>query len=155
MRSLPLERSSTERVGGASVSRRVPLYDLTIILDPEAPDARRTEILDGLRATVEADGAIVGDYDWGVRRLAFEIDRHGEGEYHLLQIDATSLVLERLDRTLKITDEVLRFRFIRLRSGSPPSTPPRPEGPRRGEEERTDAPSPVAARAAADAPARG
>jgi len=133
----------------------VPLYDLTIILDAEVPDARRAEILDGVRATVEADGAVVGDYDWGVRRLAFEIDRHGEGEYRLLQIDAPPSLLERLDRTLKITGEVLRFRFIRLRAGSPPSTPPRPEGPRRGEEERSDAPSPVAARAAADAPARG
>lgn len=142
------------RVCGASVSRRMPLYDLTLILDPEAPEARRTEILDGVRAMLEADGAIVGDYDWGVRRLAFEIDRHGDGEYHLLQIDATPPLLERLDRTLKITDEVLRFRFIRLRSDSPP-TPPRPEAARRGEEERSGAPSPVAARAAADAPARG
>lgn len=133
----------------------MPLYDLTMILDAEAPDARRTEILDGVRATVEADGAIVGAYDWGVRRLAFEIDRHGDGEYHLLQIDATPPLLERLDRTLKITDEILRFRFIRLKSDAPPPTPPRPEGTRRGEEERSEAASPVAARAAADAPARG
>ncbi len=126
-----------------------------MILDAEAPDARRAEILDGVRATVEADGAIVGDYDWGVRRLAFEIDRHGDGEYHLLQIDAPPPLLERLDRTLKITDEILRFRFIRLKSDSPPPTPPRPEGAPRGEDERSEAPSPVAARAAADAPARG
>ncbi|MBA3422635.1 MAG: 30S ribosomal protein S6 [Thermoleophilaceae bacterium] len=132
----------------------MPLYDLTMILDAEAPDARRAEILDGVRATVQADGAIVGDYDWGVRRLAFEIDRHGDGEYHLLQIDAAPPLLERLDRTLKITDEILRFRFIRLKSDAPPPTPPRPEGARRGEEERSEAPSPVAARAAADAPAR-
>lgn len=131
----------------------MPLYDLTLILDAEAPDARRAEILDGVRGTVEADGAIVGDYDWGVRRLAFEIDRHADGEYHLLQIDATPPLLERLDRTLKITDEILRFRFIRLKSDSPPPTPPRPEA--RREEERSDAPPPVAARAAADAPARG
>ncbi len=131
----------------------MPLYDLTLILDPEAPDERRAEILDGVRRTVEAEGAIVGDYDWGVRRLAFEIDRHGDGEYHLLQIDATPPLLERLDRTLKITDEIMRFRFIRLKSDSPPPTPPRPEGPRRGEEEHSGA-SPVAARAAADAPAR-
>ena len=136
-------------------SERMPLYDLTMILDAEAPEGRRAEILDGVRATVEAEGAIVGDYDWGVRRLAFEIDRHGEGAYHLLQVDAPPPVLERLDRTLKITDEVLRFRFIRLRPGPPPSAPPRPEGPRRGEEEPADVPSPVAARAAADAPARG
>jgi small subunit ribosomal protein S6 len=131
----------------------VAVYDLMLILDAEAPEERRTEILDGVRQAIESEGALVGSHDWGIRRLAFEIDRRGDGAYHLVQFDGPPPLLERLDRTLKITDGVLRFRFIRLREGSPPPSPPRPEAGS-GEDEDGEAPSPVAARAAADAPVR-
>src|SRR5215212_11529365 len=49
------------------------LYDLTLILDAEAPEDRRTEIVEGVRAAIEADGLLRGAHDWGVRRLAYEI----------------------------------------------------------------------------------
>ena len=129
------------------------LYDLMLILDAEAPDERRTEILDGVRQAIEADGALVESQDWGARHLAFEIGGREEGAYHLFQLEAAPPLLERLGRTLKIADEVLRFRFIRLKPGQPTPPPPRPDG-RRGEDEQGDAPSPVAARAAADAAPR-
>ena len=130
------------------------LYDLTLILDAEAPEDRRAEIIDGVRSAIEADGLLHGVHDWGVRRLAYEIDRRGDGHYQLLQLEASPELLERLDRTLKITDGVLRFRFVRLRPGSPTEEPARPEASRR-EDDRTGAPAQVAARAAADAPPRG
>ncbi len=130
------------------------LYDLMLILDPEVPDETRAEILDGVRQAIEAEGALVESQDWGVRHLAFEIDGRGDGAYQLFQLEAAPPLLERLGRTLRITEGVLRFRFIRLKPGVPTPEPPRPDGPRRGEEEAGDAPSTVAARAAADAPAR-
>ncbi len=130
------------------------LYDLMLILDAEAPEERRAEILDGVRQAIESDGALVESHDWGTRALAFEIDGRGDGAYHLLQLEAAPPLLDRLGRTLRITEGVLRFRFIRLKPGTPTPPPPRPDGPRRGEEESGEEPSPVAARAAADAPAR-
>jgi small subunit ribosomal protein S6 len=129
------------------------LYDLMLILDAEAPDERRTEILDGVRQAIEADGALVESQDWGSRHLAFEIHKREDGAYHLFQLEAAPPLLERLDRMLKITDGVLRYRLIRLKPGQPTPPPPRPDG-RRGEDEQGDAASPVAARAAADAPSR-
>ena len=129
------------------------LYDLMLILDAEAPDERRTEILDGIRQAIEADGALVESQDWGARHLAFEIGGREDGAYHLFQLEAAPPLLERLGRTLRITDDVLRFRLIRLKPGQPTSPAPRPDA-RSGDDEHGDAPSPVAARAAADAPAR-
>ena len=129
------------------------VYDLTLILDAEAPEERRNEILDGVRSAIEADGLLHGAHDWGVRRLAYEIAHRGDGAYHLLQLEGSPDLLERLDRTLKITEGVLRFRFVRLRPGASGETPARPESSRR-EEDRSGAPAQVAARAAADAPPR-
>ena len=128
------------------------LYDLMLMLDPEAPEERQAEILGGVRSAIESGGSLVGAHDWGLRRMAFEIDHRPEAAYHLFQFEGGNDLLERLNHTLKITDGVLRFRIIRLRPGSPP--PPRPDAGRRREEGRSEGAAPVAARAAADAPAR-
>lgn len=131
------------------------LYDLMLMLDPAAPEGRDEEILGDVRSMIEAGGNIVGEHDWGVRRMTFEINHQPEAAYHLLQFEGDNALLERIGHTLKITDGVLRHRVIRLKPGSPPPPTPRPDAGRRREEGRPEGAAPVAARAAADAPARG
>ncbi len=96
-----------------------PLYDLVLMLDTAADDARRAEILRSVEEAVRKDGEVVNQQDWGARALAFEIDHRKDAEYHLLQFHATPELLSRLDRTLRITDEVVRFRIIKLAPGTP------------------------------------
>ena len=128
------------------------LYDLMILLDPNAPEERQAEILQGVKSMIESSGTIVGEYDWGTRRMAYEIDHRPEAAYHLFQIEAQAELLDRLRHHLKITDGVLRSRTIRVKPGTaPPPTPPSarpPEGARPREEEGD---TQVAPRAAADA----
>jgi small subunit ribosomal protein S6 len=126
------------------------LYDLMLMLDPNAPDERHAEIVGQVQSTIESGGTLVGSHDWGTRRLAYEIDHRREAGYHLFQFEGPPDLLERLDHSLKIMDGVLRFRTIRLKPGSPPPPTPRAEAPSRARGEESDAT--VAARAAADAP---
>jgi small subunit ribosomal protein S6 len=51
--------------------------------------------------------------------MAYEIKHKPEAEYHLLQFHAPNALLERLDRTLRITDSVIRYRIIKLAPGTP------------------------------------
>jgi small subunit ribosomal protein S6 len=125
------------------------LYDLMLMLDPNAPDERHQEIVGEAKSMIESAGQLVGSHDWGTRRLAYEIDHRREAGYHLFQFEGPPELLERLDRSLKIMDGVLRFRVIRLKPGSPPPPVPDRETPRRREEAE---PTVAAARAAADAP---
>jgi small subunit ribosomal protein S6 len=127
------------------------LYDLMLMLDPNATDERQEEIAREVRSTIESGGELVGAHDWGTRRLAYEIDHRREAGYHLFQLEGSRDLLERLDRSLKIQDGVLRFRIIRLKPGSPPPPTPDREPSRRREDEAQ--PTVAAARAAADAPA--
>jgi small subunit ribosomal protein S6 len=126
-----------------------------LMLDPNAPEERHGEVLRNVESMIQADGTLVGKHDWGVRRMAFQIDHRPEAAYHLFQFETDSKeLLERLDHSLKIADGVLRFRIIRLKPGSPPPPAPRQEAPR----SRERAPDTrVAARAAADSerPAEG
>jgi len=102
------------------VAREAPIYDLTLLLDAQADDDRRTKIIVDIETLIDRHGgSLVGRHDWGVRTTAFEIGKRAESDYHLIQFYATNEVLEALDHTLKITDGVNRFRVIKLRPGTP------------------------------------
>ena len=126
------------------------LYDLVLMLDPNAPEGRGEQILGDVRSMIESSGTPVGEHDWGLRKMTFEIRHRPEAHYTLFQFEGDNQLLERVDHMLKITDGVLRFRIIRVKPGAPPPPEPRPAEPRdRAREPRGS--ERVAARAAADA----
>lgn len=97
-----------------------PTYDLVLLLDPQAEEALRTKILADTRDAIAAAGEIVHEDDWGARALAYPIERKADAEYHLLQFHArTPELLAELDRTLRITDGIMRFRIVKLKPGTP------------------------------------
>jgi small subunit ribosomal protein S6 len=97
-----------------------PTYDLVLLLDTAADDATREKLVGDARAAIEAQGELLRYDKWGERVLTYPIDKKTSAEYHLLQfhVSATEL-LDGLDRTLRLADEVLRFRIIKLAPGVP------------------------------------
>ncbi len=97
-----------------------PTYDLVLLLDMQADESVRAKIVADTRATVEAHGELLRYDEWGERPLTYPIDKKASAEYHLLQFHAgSSELLDNLDRTLRITDGVMRFRIIKLAPGVP------------------------------------
>lgn len=97
-----------------------PTYDLVLLLDAQAEEATRAKIVADARAAIEAQGEFLRHDDWGDRALTYPIDRKADAEYHLLQFHAGAPeLLGALDRTLRITDGILRFRIIKLKPGVP------------------------------------
>ena len=97
-----------------------PTYDLVLVLDTEGEDDARAKIVADARTAIEAQGELLRHDDWGDRALAYPIDRKASGRYHLLQFHAHSPeLLSSLDRSLRITDGILRFRIIKLKPGVP------------------------------------
>ena len=133
-----------------------PLYDLVLMLDSAAPDEQRQKVLDSVKRTIIAGGEIVNEQDWGVRQTAYEIRHKTDAEYHLLQFHAaTREVLETLQRTLRITDGVVRFRIIKLRPGTPPAPDVRQDAPapRAAEDTAAESAAPAESVSAEPAPA--
>ena len=128
------------------------LYDLMLLLDPNVPDDRHREILDNVKSAIEGRGSLVGQHDWGIRRMAFEIDHRPDAAYHLFQFEGEKELLDHLDNSLKIADGVLRHRIIKVKPGTPPPPTPRADAPRPARADEDG--GAVAARAAADAPPR-
>lgn len=96
-----------------------PLYDIVLMLDSGIEDARRDEILASVEQAIGKAGEVVNKQDWGPRAMAFEINHKKDADYHLLQFHGTPDLLAQLNRTLRITDEVVRFRIIKLAPGTP------------------------------------
>ena len=96
-----------------------PTYDLTVLLDVSVDEEQRERILADIETLIANEGTLVSAHDWGRRKMAYEIKHKPEAEYHLLQFHGPNALLERLDRTLRITDSVIRFRIIKLAPGTP------------------------------------
>jgi small subunit ribosomal protein S6 len=101
-----------------------PVYDLMLLLSTNAEGEERDKILSDVESAVSgAGGSIERRDDWGVRPLSFRIRHQGEADYHLLQFTGPPSLLESLSHSLRIADDVLRFRIIKVL----PRTPPAPE----------------------------
>ena len=97
-------------------------YDLTLLLDTALEEEQRTRILADVENMIaDRGGELTAAHDWGRRDLAFEVRKKTDAEFHLLQFHGNPQLLERLDRTLRITDGVVRYRIIKLRPGTPPA----------------------------------
>jgi small subunit ribosomal protein S6 len=89
-------------------------YELMLVFSPEAPDERISAIIDRTTRQITADGGqIVKVAPWGRRRLAYPIDRHREGAYHIVVFEAPTTTIAELERGILITEEVLRHLIVR------------------------------------------
>lgn len=97
-----------------------PTYDLMLLLDPQAEPDARAKIVQDARTAIAAKGELVNDADWGDRALTYPIAHKQNAQYHLLQFHAADPgLLSELDRALRITDGVMRFRIVKLEPGTP------------------------------------
>jgi small subunit ribosomal protein S6 len=106
-------------------------YEILLMLDPELPEERQTQIVTRAREAIERDGGRFEAHEpWGRRRLSYEIDHKGEGSYHLLTFATEPATLAEISRVLKITDGVMRHLAVRRVQGASTRPPePVPEEP--------------------------
>jgi small subunit ribosomal protein S6 len=89
-------------------------YELMLVLRPDVPDDRSQALIDRTtRQIVASGGQVVKVAPWGRRRLAYPIDRHREGSYHIVVFEGPSTAVAELERGLLITEEVLRHLVTR------------------------------------------
>ena len=89
-------------------------YELMLVIRPDAPDDKVSAVIDRTtRYVVASGGQIIKVAPWGRRRLAYAIDRHREGSYHIVVFESPAEAIAELERSLQITEEVLRYLVTR------------------------------------------
>jgi small subunit ribosomal protein S6 len=111
----PVKAAPTERAADSFGA-----YDLVLMLDTGVEPKARAGVLADVKGAIAADGELLRHDEWGTRALAYPIQHREQAEYHLLQFRPhKAQVLFGLDRSLRIADEVLRFRIVKIRPGTP------------------------------------
>ena len=91
------------------------VYELMIIVDVDVDDATGKAVVNRAKEMVEAAGGTVPTVDhWGRRRYAYPINHKNEGVYTVLEIVTQAANLDEIDRYLRLADEVVRHKLIRL-----------------------------------------
>jgi small subunit ribosomal protein S6 len=86
-----------------------------LVLRPDVADDKSQDLIDRTtRGIATSGGQIVKVAPWGRRRLAYPIDRHREGSYHIILFEAPPEAITELEHTLLITEEVLRHLVTRV-----------------------------------------
>jgi small subunit ribosomal protein S6 len=101
-------------------------YELMLVLRPDVPDDRSQAVIDRITRQISAGGGqIVKVAPWGRRRLAYPIDRHRDGSYHIILFEAPAPLVAELERGLTITEELLRHLVTKVER---PARAPRRDG---------------------------
>jgi small subunit ribosomal protein S6 len=89
-------------------------YEVMIILDPTLDERTVAPSLDTFLNVIRTSGGNVEKLDvWGKRRLSFEINKHTEGIYAVLDVNADPDAVKELDRQLSLQESVLRTKVLR------------------------------------------
>ncbi len=87
-------------------------YEILFILDPTLEEARKDQVIETVKEII-ADGGEVENVDvWGMRKLAYPIQKKNEGYYVLVDFNANADLPKELDRRLKISDAVMRHLIV-------------------------------------------
>ncbi len=88
-------------------------YETLFVVHPEK-GPRIKEFIERFKRVIEGqDGALAHVEEWGLRDLAYRIQKQAKGYYTLLQYESTARAVEELERNLKLTDGVLRYLTVR------------------------------------------
>ena len=89
-------------------------YELVMVLNPDADEERLESVMDRVRRVLaDQGGEVVSEEHWGRRKLAYKIGDFSEGNYHIAQLSMEAAQAKELERTLRLTDDVIRHLLMR------------------------------------------
>ncbi len=89
-------------------------YETVFILTPVLSDAQMKEAVDKFKGLLTDQGAeIVNEENWGLRKLAYPIDKKTTGFYTLLEFKAQPEVIDRLEVNFRRDERVIRFLTVK------------------------------------------
>ncbi|HEY7600412.1 MAG TPA: 30S ribosomal protein S6 [Candidatus Limnocylindrales bacterium] len=90
-------------------------YELMLVIRPDVADDAVQAIIDRVtRSLITGGGQITKVSPWGRRRLAYQISQFREGSYFIIVFDAPAEAVAELERSLNITEEVMRHLVTRV-----------------------------------------
>lgn len=88
-------------------------YEGVFIVNPDLPaDAAKGVVTQIQEILAKNGGRVDGLQDWGKKRLAYKIRKKQDGNYYLLNFQLDSKQSKKVEQTLRLNDQILRFLII-------------------------------------------
>ena len=85
-------------------------YETVFILTPVLSDAQMKEAVEKFKTLLTDKGAeIINEENWGIRKLAYPIDKKSTGFYNMLEYSVDPSVIAGLEVQFRRDERVLRF----------------------------------------------
>ena len=91
------------------------LYEHVFLARQDVSGQRVDELVDHYRGVIEANGGSLGKTEyWGLKSLAYRIEKNRKAHYTLMNIDAPHEAVAEMERQMRINEDVLRFLTVRV-----------------------------------------
>jgi len=93
----------------------MPLYESIFIVRQDIPATQVETIANSFADIVRNNGGQVTKTEqWGLRTLAYRINKNKKGHYVMFNLDAPSAAVDELERNMRINEDILRFMTVRV-----------------------------------------
>ncbi len=90
-------------------------YETVFILTPVLSDAQAKEAVQKFKQIlVDAKANIVHQEDWGLKKLAYPIQKKSTGFYNLIEFEAAGSVIAELELAFKRDERIMRFLTMKM-----------------------------------------
>src|ERR1700689_5454927 len=91
------------------------IYEELFILRPDSPEEEIDHLIEQLTTFIASQGGNVDKSEkWGIRKLAYRVQKRNEGFYVLLQFTTEPKTVIELERRLRVSDMVMKFQSVRI-----------------------------------------
>ena len=87
-------------------------YEVMFVIDPAIEDDKKEATIEAVKGIIAAEGEVGNADVWGMKKLAYPIQKKSEGYYVVIEFKAQPTLPKELDRRLKISDNVIRHIII-------------------------------------------
>ena len=88
-------------------------YETVFIISPEVDEAGVKALIEKFSGLINNDGKVEEVKELGMKKLAYDIKKHKEGNYVVINFEANPDLIKELERNYRITDEVIKFIVVR------------------------------------------
>ncbi len=90
-------------------------YELMVILAPDLGEETTAQTLQRVQDLIVNGGGQVSEVDdWGLRRLAYEVNDYRDGYYSVIRFQGATALVDELERALRLMEPIMRQLVVRL-----------------------------------------
>lgn len=93
----------------------MPIYETVFIARQDLSETQVKSLSDACEKIIkDGKGKVLKTENWGLRALAYKINKNKKGHYVLIESDTPAPAVIEMERTLRLNEDVMRYMTIKL-----------------------------------------